>query len=158
GPCLFREVPGRGGTDLDRTGEGPQPRAAVGANALRRLLRRHRPRWRPSRAASSLQERALRGRRRGRLGCRRTVAALGHELVDLGAVLGGAQLVEILAELALLLVEPAQRLLAILVEGDVARCGGTAAPAMPTLPFAPFLATSAPFIARGVTLFGCIPA
>ena len=56
----------------------------------------------------------------GRVGGGRAIAALVHELVELGAVLGGAQPVEEVAELALLLVELAQRLLAIFVEGDVA--------------------------------------
>jgi hypothetical protein len=46
--------------------------------------------------------------------------------------------VEEVAELSLLLVELAQRLLAILVEGDVA--AALVAPAMAALPGAPFLA------------------
>src|SRR5262245_36522227 len=88
-----------------------------------------------------------RGRRR-RLGRRssrrwfrrRAVATLVHELVELGAVLGGAQAVEELLELALLLVEFAQGLLAIFVEGDVA---AAAAPVVAALPGTPLLARAA---------------
>ena len=49
-----------------------------------------------------------------------TTAAVGHELVELGLVLGVAQALEELAELALLLLEPVQGFRAILVEGAVA--------------------------------------
>ena len=75
---------------------------------------------------------------RRRLGGGRAVAPLVHELVELGAVLGGAQPVEEVAELALLLVELAQRLLAIFVEGDVA--AALAAPAMAAAPGAELVA------------------
>ena len=76
----------------------------------------------PAGAGRGCDERALSGGRCGRrrLGGGRAIAPLVHELVELGAVLGGAQPVEEVAELALLLVELAQRLLAIFVEGDVA--------------------------------------
>src|SRR5258705_4276118 len=52
-------------------------------------------------------------RRSGRrgLGRGRAVAPLVHELIEFGAVLGGAQPVKEVAELALLFVELAQRLL-----------------------------------------------
>ena len=69
----------------------------------------------------------------------RAVAPLVHELVELGAILGGAQPVQEVAELALLLVELAQRLLAILVESDVA-ASAVAAPAMAAAPGVEFLA------------------
>src|SRR5258708_31802874 len=90
-----------------------------------------------------------------RLGGGRAVAALGHELVELGAVLGRAQLVEIVAELALLLIELAQRLLAVFVEGDVAR-RVTVSPAL-ALPGAPLFTLGAPVRARGIAVFGGIP-
>src|SRR5690349_16611365 len=85
------------------------------------------------RRPSSNSARAL-GLRRGRLRWRRrwlvgAGAAVGHELVELGLVLGGAQLVEELAEFALILLEAAQGLLAIFVEGDVA-ARGVATPAV----------------------------
>src|SRR5688572_3079889 len=51
---------------------------------------------------------------------RRAVATLGHELVELGLVLGLAQAVEEALEFLLLILEAAQRLLAILVEGAIA--------------------------------------
>src|SRR5580700_9694184 len=63
--------------------------------------------------------------RLGSLG--RARPALGHELVELPLVLGLAQAVEELDELALLLLQPPQRLFAILVEGAVA--AGRAVPA-----------------------------
>ena len=44
------------------------------------------------------------------------VAALGHELIELGLVLGEAQPVQELTELALLVFQPAQGLGAIFVE------------------------------------------
>src|SRR5262249_29633438 len=92
----------------------------------------------------------LRGcRRSGRLA--RAIAPLVHELIELGAILGGAQAIEEFLELALLLVELAQRLLAIFIEGDVA---AAAAPAMAALPLAPFLAR----LATGVATIGSIPA
>src|SRR5215475_10060123 len=47
-------------------------------------------------------------------------AAVGHELVELGLVLGLAQALEELAELALLLFEPLQGLGTVFVEGVVA--------------------------------------
>src|SRR5262245_44405085 len=52
------------------------------------------------------------------------VAAVGHELVELGAVLGKAQALEELAKLALLLFKPLQGLLLVFVEGAIAarRC------------------------------------
>src|SRR5690242_18775857 len=58
------------------------------------------------------------------LGLRRrtawTIAPLGHELVELGLVLGHAQAGEEIAELALFLLESAQRVRAVLVEGTIA--------------------------------------
>ena len=45
---------------------------------------------------------------------------LGHELIELGAVLGEAQPLEEFLELALLVFEPLQRLCAIVVEGVIA--------------------------------------
>src|SRR5580693_3909793 len=75
---------------------------------------------------------------RRRLRGRRPIAALVHELVELGTVLGGAQPIEEVAELALLLVELAQGLLAVLVDGDVATA--LMAPAMTAAPGAEFVA------------------
>src|SRR5476649_1690880 len=91
-----------------------------------------------------------------RLGGRRTAAALGHELVELGAILGRPQLVEIVAELVLFLVELAQRLLAIFVEGDVA--ARVTAPARAALPGAELLTSIATDVATGVATLGSIPA
>src|SRR5579885_1324531 len=54
---------------------------------------------------------------------RRMIAPLGHELVELGLVLGHAQAIEEVAELALLVLEPAQGLGAIFVEGPIAARG-----------------------------------
>src|SRR5690242_14034413 len=68
--------------------------------------------------------------RRGAVFARAAVAHLGHELVELGLVLGLAQPVEKLAELALLLFEPAQCLIAVFVKGAVA----AAAHPIPALP------------------------
>src|SRR5262249_32638437 len=84
----------------------------------------------------------------------RAVAPLVHELVELGAVLGGAQLVEEFAELALLLVEPAQRLLAILVECHVA----AAAVAPTTAAIAPFALPGTPFLAGFATRLAAVRA
>src|SRR5580692_10857065 len=66
-------------------------------------------------------------RRRGRL---RAVAPVGHELVELGLVLGHTQALEEFAKLALLVLETAQRLGAVVVEGAVA---ARSAPATETL-------------------------
>src|SRR5699024_9646399 len=66
---------------------------------------------------------------------RAAVAALGHELVELGLVLGLAQTIEEFLERRLFLLEPPERLLAILVKGRVPRDapGSTrACPAAPT--------------------------
>src|SRR5580658_9030598 len=49
----------------------------------------------------------------------RTLAARGHELIELAAVLGEAQPLEKLLELALLVFEPLQGLRAIIVEGVI---------------------------------------
>ena len=48
------------------------------------------------------------------------VAALGHELVELGPVFGKAQSLEELLKFALLFLEPMQRIGAIFVEGAIA--------------------------------------
>src|SRR4029077_8363349 len=72
-------------------GERPGNRKAAGESALRLRCVRSRP-----------------------------VASLGHELVEFALVLGKAQAVEEIAELALLLFEPAQRLGAVFVEGVIA--------------------------------------
>src|SRR6202011_5740338 len=77
-------------------------------------------------------------RLRLRLGALRARAAIGHELVELGAVLGEAQALEELDELALLLLEPAQGLYAICVEGAIAACravptSGTREPVRPII-------------------------
>src|SRR5205807_4020090 len=48
------------------------------------------------------------------------IATVGHELIELGLVLGGAQPLQEFAELALLLFEPAQSLGAIFIEGMIA--------------------------------------
>src|SRR5260370_6796114 len=65
---------------------------------------------------SQRQNSVLRGRR-----CVRwPVAPVGHELIELGLVLGHPQAVEEIAELALFLLEPAQRFAAVVVEGTVA--------------------------------------
>src|SRR5687767_9848259 len=59
----------------------------------------------------------------------RLVAAVGHELVELGLVLGLAQAVEEIAELLLLFLEALQRLGAVFVEGGIAaRAAPRAAP------------------------------
>src|SRR5437764_4693445 len=57
------------------------------------------------------------GLRAGRAG--RAAAAVGHELIELGLVLGVAQPLQELLELALLLFEPTQRLGAILIERPI---------------------------------------
>src|SRR5262252_2301932 len=72
----------------------------------------------PAASASGSAHSAL--LRRRSLGRRGAVAALGHELVELGLILGHAQALEEFAEFALLVLEPAQRLAAVLVEGAVA--------------------------------------
>jgi hypothetical protein len=65
-----------------------------------------------------------------RLGVRSAALAIVHELVELGLVLRLAQPIEELPELALLFLEPAQRVRAIFVEGVVAgRLRPAAAPA-----------------------------
>ncbi len=56
-----------------------------------------------------------------------TVAALGQELVELGAILGEAQPLEEFLELALLLFEPPQRLGPVFIESAIA-AGRRAAP------------------------------
>ena len=67
--------------------------------------------------------RLLVGRRR-----RRTIATLGHELVELGLVLGVPQAIEESLELALLFLETLQRLFAILIERAVAADTGSQDP------------------------------
>ena len=62
----------------------------------------------------------LRLRRRRRIGRAGAVAALGHELIELGLVAGEAQPLEEFLELALLFFETPQRLGAVFVEGMVA--------------------------------------
>src|SRR5215472_13893540 len=57
-------------------------------------------------------------RRSARLG--RPVATLRHELVELDLVLGVPQAIKEIPELALLLLEPPQRLGAVVVKGAVA--------------------------------------
>src|SRR5215471_6037004 len=60
-------------------------------------------------------------RRFGRPACLRgPVTAFRHELVELDLVLGVAQAIEEIAEIALLLFEPPQRLGAVFIEGTVA--------------------------------------
>src|SRR5712671_2186596 len=54
------------------------------------------------------------------------VAPVRHELIELGLVLGGAQAVEEIAELLLLVLEAPQRLGPIVVEGVVAARGAPA--------------------------------
>ena len=75
----------------------------------------------------------LRLRRR----CFGAAAALGHELVEFGLVLGVAQAVEELLELALLLFEAAQGFGAVFVEGAVAARGLAARPHQPGRTIAP---------------------
>src|SRR5471030_2489583 len=86
-----------------------------------------------------------------RRGGGRLVAALAHELVELRAILGRTQAIEIVVELALLLVELAQGRVAILVEGDVARAlvapALTPAPARLALHRAPLFARATACIA-----------
>src|SRR5207247_2027677 len=63
-----------------------------------------------------------------RLGAGAPAAALGHELIELGLILGVTQALQKFLELALLLLEPAQGLAAIFVDRPVpARPGITAA-------------------------------
>ena len=50
----------------------------------------------------------------------RPIAALGHEGVELGLVLGETQAIEKFAELALLVFQPLQSLAAVFVEGVIA--------------------------------------
>src|SRR5260370_8187668 len=89
-----------------------------------RLIFGHQARYWPLGGQAGTPALALRRRRRlGRLG----PAVLGQELVELGLVLGEAQAVEEAQEIALLLLEPAQGVGAVLVEGAVA-----------ARPFAPF--------------------
>src|SRR5690606_41081084 len=78
------------------------------------------PPWRQARffETRTLSAGSVRGRRRRVVLLRR--AALGHELVELGLVLGEAQPLQELLELALLVLEPAQRLGAVFVERRVA--------------------------------------
>src|SRR5713226_504062 len=64
---------------------------------------------------------------------RRALAALGHELVELGPVLGKAQALEKRDEVALLLFEPPQGFLAIFVERAVAARGAAGRGAAPAL-------------------------
>src|SRR6476646_4864380 len=73
----------------------------------------------------------------------RPVAPLGHELVELGLVLGHAQSVEELVELALLLLEPPQRFGAVLVEGSVAARPLRRLPPRPGAPHAGILVPAA---------------
>src|SRR5690348_11072344 len=73
---------------------------------------------------------------------RRALAQFGHELVELGLVLGEAQAVEEGAELLLLFLQPAQRLGAVFVERAVAAGGSRrrralAANTAPALPAGP---------------------
>ncbi len=63
--------------------------------------------------------------------CFRLVLAVGHELIELGTVLGETQAFQELTELALLILEALQRLLAVLVEGPVAARGKAAAASAP---------------------------
>src|SRR5947209_3514381 len=73
-------------------------------------------------AASGPENAKLRGRsalRLRRVGSR-AIAPLGHELIELVLVLGEAQPIEEVAELALLFFQTAQRLGAIFVEGVIA--------------------------------------
>ena len=65
------------------------------------------------------------GFRAGRTGA--AAAAIGHELIELGLVLGVAQALQEFPELALLLFEPAQRLGAIFVERPISARPGVAA-------------------------------
>src|SRR5262249_57401117 len=64
--------------------------------------------------------RRLRGRRS--LACG-PVAPLGHKLIELRPILGKAKPLQKLLEFALLVLEPAQRFGAILIEGAVAARG-----------------------------------
>src|SRR5439155_12198199 len=64
-------------------------------------------------------------------------AAFGHDLIEFGCVLGVAQPVQELEEVALLVFEPAQRFGAILVEGAVAARGLTVGPAPAGAPGTP---------------------
>jgi hypothetical protein len=64
--------------------------------------------------------RELRLRLRLRCAVMGAIAPFGHELVELGAVLGKAQPPQELLELALLFFEPAQRIGAIFIESAIA--------------------------------------
>jgi len=69
-----------------------------------------------------LEKKAVSARRRLRRAAA-PIAPFGHELIELGLVLGGAQPIEELAELLLLFLEPAQRVGAVVVEGAIAARG-----------------------------------
>src|SRR5277367_5436231 len=66
-----------------------------------------------------------------RIRFRRTPAPFGHELIEFSAVPGEAQPCEEILELALLLFEALQRILAIIVKGPVAARRGTKPVAAP---------------------------
>src|SRR5713101_7511198 len=81
-----------------------------------RLIFGQQARYWPLGGRRIIKKQTLRRRRLGRLG----PAVLGQELVELGLVLGEAQAVEEAQEIPLLLLEPAQGVGAVLVEGAVA--------------------------------------
>ena len=93
----------------DRSGE-PRISGEI-RNASGRPPRGERPGTQSRLGGSALRLRSVR---------LRAVAPLGHELIEFGLVLGEAQPIDEVAELALLVFEPPQGLGAVLVEGVVA--------------------------------------
>src|SRR6516164_1133525 len=101
-------------------------------------LRQKRQAWRAEntraargedgRPSARLQVESLRLRLRRRGFVARAIAAIGHKLIELGAILGKAQPLQELPEFALLILEPAQGLGAVLIERAVAARGRSAPP------------------------------
>ena len=143
--------------DLDRA-DGSRPGSPSAASSPRRMsdigTQAHALRVEPGSRISLCEDpddSALRlrlGRRRAWAGL--AAAPLAHEVVELGAVLGHAQPLQERAELVGLLLQPAQGLVAVFVEGAVA-AGPHARRAAPLLhpPF-PALALALPPLGRAL--------
>src|ERR1700722_16452365 len=109
------------------------PKSAWAARLARRTAQRR------------VENTGIRSRRRGRLRVRvaRTIPAVGHELVELVAILGKAQALQEFLEFALLVFGAAQRFPAIIVESRVAARGGSPPIAAATAPETVHLRTHA---------------